>query len=234
MKLSHLMAAKFPQVESLGERRYQFLASAKLPEDVLGGENIPKRRDVFLVAAAVHWLLMGVQPARDSGEDMPFEWDPSIDADGKFASLHRWLERCLSLDPNDRFADAQLALDAFNSATADRPNSAEVIRGLERFRETYRSQRQLFSAFPEIKMLKESDRVDIWKSEDAEGLPVLVKLWKRAAWGDQTREGPRILDFLSNAHEMQLSPLMDVQRSKVHTGSATLWPSSSAGLTAAY
>ncbi|RRY15891.1 hypothetical protein EGJ57_23420 [Brucella anthropi] len=207
VKLSHLMAAKFPQVESLGESRYQFLASAKLPEDLLGGENIPKRRDVFLLAAAVHWLLMGVQPARDSGEDMPFEWDPSIDAEGRFASLHPWLERCLSLDPKDRFVDANAALDAFNSATTDRPNAGEVIRGLERFRDTYRSQRQLFSAFPEIEILKESDRVDIWKSEDGEGLPVLVKLWKRAAWGDQTREGPRILDFLSNAHEMQLSPI---------------------------
>lgn len=207
VKLSHLMAAKFPQVESLGERRYQFLASAKLPEDLLGGENIPKRRDVFLLAASVHWLLLGVQPATDSGEDMPFEWNPSADAEGKYTSLHAWLERCLSLDPMDRFTDAQAALDAFNAATADRPNAGEVIRGLEGFRETYRSQRHLFSAYPDMGMLKESDRVDIWKSEDSEGIPVLVKLWKRAAWGDQTREGPRILDFLSRAHEMKLSPL---------------------------
>ncbi len=207
VKLSHLMAAKFPQVESLGERRYQFLASAKLPEDLLGGENIPKRRDVFLLAAAVHWLLLGSQPATDDGEDMPFEWNPSADIEGKFASLHAWLERCLSLNPMDRFPDAQAALDAFNAATADRPNAVEVIRGLERFRGTHRSQRQLISAFPDIEMLKESDRVDIWKSEDGEGLPVLVKLWKSAAWGDQKREGPRILDFLSRAHDMQLSPL---------------------------
>lgn len=205
VKLSHLMAARFPQVESLGERRYQFLASAVLPEDVLGGESSSKRRDVFLLAAAVHWLLLGVQPA-ESGEGMPFEWDPSADTEHKFTALHGWLEIGLSLNALDRFVDAQAALDAFNAATAGRPTASDVIQGLERFREPFRSQRQFFHAYPEIEMLRESDRVDIWKSE-SEGQRVLVKLWKRAAWGDQTREGPRILDFLTRAHDMALSPL---------------------------
>ncbi|MVS98872.1 AAA domain-containing protein [Devosia marina] len=207
VKLSHLMAAKFPQVESLGESRYQFLASATLPEDVLGGENIPKRRDVFLLAAAVHWLLFGVQPASAGDDSMPFEWSPSIDTDAKYEALHHWLDVGLSFDPQDRFPDAQAALEAFNAATADRPNAGEVIRGLERFRETFRSQRQFFQAYPEVEILKESDRVDIWKSIDADGNSLLVKLWKRAAWGDQTREGPRILDFLSKAQDMALSPI---------------------------
>jgi serine/threonine protein kinase len=209
VKLSHLMAAKFPQVESLGDSRYQFLASATLPEDILGGENIPKRRDVFLLAAAVHWLLFGVQPASsgNEGESMPFEWHPSVDEEAKYGALHSWLETGLSLDPKSRFPDAQAALEAFNAATADRPNDAEVIKGLERFRTAIRSQKHLFQAYSEIESLKESDRVDIWKSEDVSGSPVLVKLWKRAAWGDQTREGPRILDFLSKAQDMALSPV---------------------------
>jgi len=31
-------------------------------------------------------------------------------------------------------------------------------------------------------------------------------MWKRHAWGDQNRDGPRILDFLNRALELQLSP----------------------------
>lgn len=205
VKLSHLMAARFPQVESLGERRYQFLASAILPEDVLGGETSPKRKDVFLLAAAVHWLLLGVQPA-DSGEGMPFEWSPSADVEQKFALLHKWLETGLSLNPAERFVDAQAALDAFNTATAGRPTASDVLKGLERFREPFRSQRQFFQAYPEIEMLRESDRVDIWKSQ-RDDQTLLIKLWKRAAWGDQTREGPRILDFLTRARDAASSPL---------------------------
>ncbi|MBP7818062.1 MAG: NERD domain-containing protein [Phenylobacterium sp.] len=204
VKLSHLMAAQYAQVESLGKSRYQFLASAKLPEDVLGGENHPKRKDVFLLAAAVHWLLFGVQP-KSGGDDMPFEWDPKADADGRHSDLHAWLERGLSLAPQDRFRDATAALDAFNAATASRPSAREVIEGLERFRGTIRSQKQFFAAYPETASLREGDRLDVWRSE-REGQPVLVKLWKRAAWGDQTREGPRILDFLTRARDLALSP----------------------------
>ncbi len=204
VKLSHLMAAQYAQVESLGESRYQFLASAKLPEDVLGGESQPKRKDVFLLAAAVHWLLFGVQP-KSGGNDMPFEWDPKVDADGRYCDLHAWLEQGLSLDPPDRFRDATAALDAFNAATASRPSAREVIEGLERFRGNIRSQKQFFAAYPESVSLREGDRLDIWRSE-REGQPVLVKLWKRAAWGEQTREGPRILDFLTRARDLALSP----------------------------
>jgi serine/threonine protein kinase len=31
-------------------------------------------------------------------------------------------------------------------------------------------------------------------------------MWKRSAWGDQNREGPRILDFLNRALDLKLSP----------------------------
>ena len=36
VRISHLLAAKFPEVASLGKARYQFLSTATVPEDVLG------------------------------------------------------------------------------------------------------------------------------------------------------------------------------------------------------
>lgn len=206
VKLSHLMAAHYPQVETLGDRRYQFLSTTKLPEDVLGGENIPKRKDVFLTAAAVHWLLFGVQPKADPGDDMPVEWDPDVDNEAKYSDLHSWFERALALSPEDRFPDAISLLDAFNAATSNQPSASQVLAGLERFRTEIRSQRQFFSAYPEIESLKESDTLDIWKTHH-EGKPALVKLWKSAAWGEQSREGPRILDFLTRSRDVSLSPI---------------------------
>lgn len=204
VKLSHFMAAQYSQVQSLGQTRYQFLSSAKLPEDLLGGDIHPRRKDVFLLCVASHELIFGTLPKSD-GEDMPFEWAAAVDQEQAFQELYPWFESGLALNPMERFKDATAALDAFNEATASRPTAKEVIEGLELFRKPIKSQKQLFNTFPEVESLKESDRVDIWKSVK-DGKPVFVKMWKRASWGDQVREGPRILDFLIRAKDLSLSP----------------------------
>jgi len=38
VRISHLLAAKFPEVASLGKARYQFLSTVAVPEDVLGSD----------------------------------------------------------------------------------------------------------------------------------------------------------------------------------------------------
>lgn len=205
VRLSHLMAAQFADVKSLGATRFQFLSSAELPEDVLGaGEGPSTRKDVFLIGASVHWLVFGRPPAATQ-PGMPCEWSPSVDADGTFSHLHPWFAQCLAWDPEGRFRDAIQALDAFNEATSDQPGAKAILEGLERFRGPIRSQKQLFAAYPELENLQEGDRSDVWRSE-VKGIPVVVKMWKRAAWGDQAREGPRILDFLNRAQDLILSP----------------------------
>src|SRR3546814_11517200 len=62
VKLSHLMAASYPDMRSLGEARFQFLSTGRLPEDEFGDEGSPKRRDVFLTAVAMHRILLGTSP----------------------------------------------------------------------------------------------------------------------------------------------------------------------------
>lgn len=193
-KFSHLMAARFPEVKSLGQSRYQFLASVDVPEDHLGVDHGPKCRDVFLAGVAIHQLLFGTIP---SGS--PPEWNPDVDGSGTFRALYDWFAESLDLDPSHRYSDAERALQEFNRATAQRPSHEEVISGLERHRGSVRSVRQLVAAYPEDgELIVENDRIEIWRSQN-NGDPVVVKLWKQASWGDTRREGAAILAFLEKA-----------------------------------
>src|SRR3546814_6636879 len=65
VKLSHLMAASYPDMRSLGEARFQFLSTGRLPEDEFGDEGSPKRRDVFLTAVAMHRIQIGRASCRE-------------------------------------------------------------------------------------------------------------------------------------------------------------------------
>lgn len=198
IKFSHLLAARFPDVKSLGKERYQFLASVDVPDDVLGMDRGPKCRDVYLVGVAIHQLLFGANPKGN-----PPEWDAVIDTEMKFEPLHNWLAQALEVDANNRLPDALAALNAFNKATSARPTLEEVITGIERFRARIRSQRQLVSAYPMAgEPMLETDRLEIWRSGEADNA-VVVKLWKQAAWGDFKREGSAILAFLERAADMK-------------------------------
>lgn len=198
VRLSHLMAASYPDVRSLGNSRFQFLATGKLPEDLFEVASSPKRRDVFLAASAIHRMLFGRAPGAGSGFS---EWDSSADGDGEFLELHGWLEIALSADPESRYANAGEALIAFNAAVAVRPTPSEVLEGLERHRGAIKSQLDLFMAYPPKLLIRDDDSRAIWRTtkDDRE---LLVKVWKRAAWGDQEKEGARILDFLDRAAEV--------------------------------
>jgi serine/threonine protein kinase len=197
VRLSHLLAARFPEARSLGTTRYQFLASVGVPDDLLGVDNGPKCRDIYLVGVSIHQLLFGKMPAGD-----PPEWNSEIDVKREFERLHNWLATALDVDPTRRYRDAMVALSAFNLATTAHHSPAETLDRLEHYRQTYRSQRQLVSSYPATgSPILESDRLEIWKSTSPKG-DVVVKLWKKSAWGDTTKESTAILAFLERAANM--------------------------------
>lgn len=211
VRLSHLMAASLPEIRTLGERRYQFLSSCVLPEDAMGAPSTPSRRDVFLLGCVAHEILFGVPPASDASNEPP-NWHETIDADRLYPETYAWFERALSWDPAVRFESAAAMLAVFNSATSTTRTSHSVISGLEAFR-TMSSQRALLREFPEHQDIFDDPRIAIWKSADADEA-VIVKLWKREGWGDQTKELPRILAFLEAAREQILEPVLGFARVK--------------------
>lgn len=204
VRLSHLMAASYPEVSSLGERRYQFLASSKVPELVLGAMSDPKRQDVFLLGVVIHQLIFSKLP---SGEDesLPVEWSDSVDETGEFLELHGWFSKMLALEPLERFSDASEALREFNIAKDTQPSSAMLLQELERFSGEVGTHLQLMARYPATVVIKDDARSSIWKSESPDSVS-LVKVWKRSCWGDQTRELPRLLAFLSAVADLVATP----------------------------
>lgn len=198
-------------------------SSTSLPEDVLGEDKGPKRRDVFLLGVAIYLLLFGTKP-----DGNPPEWHADIDRDSEYVQLHDWFAEALEMDPSQRFPDAVKAHEAFLRATATRPTPDEVISGLEQFRGEIRSQRQLASAFPmEGDPIKESDRVDVWRSK-LDSREVVVKLWKQAAWGDTRREGATILSFLNRAADQKADRPLGLSCERQKRGRKAVTTSSSA------
>lgn len=204
-KFSHLMAASYPQVKTLGQTRYQFLSSGSSPEEILGVPVIALRKDIYSLACAAHMLLFGSAP-----EGEPAEWNPAVDADGNHSHLHPWFSRSLDLDATERFAHAAEMLEAFNAALASLPDRQSTVEGLEHFRQ-FKSQLQLARSFPVDEMLAEDDRVDIWRS-NVDGHSVVVKLWKASGIGDLAAEASRILSFLQQAKELVEAPIPGTAR----------------------
>lgn len=198
VKLSHLMAARYPQALSLGDCRYQFLSSVNSPDEELDQQATGEQRDVFHLGCLIHHILFGVPPAGS-----PPDWDVSVDSQGSFLFLHHVLANAISWDCAVRYKSAIEFLDAFNEAVDPPGAGAEVIKRLESFK-SISSQMKFFMHYPLHEEIKDNDFATVWRSESVDG-PLLVKLWKRAAWVDGSTDQPRILDFLERARHFSIT-----------------------------
>lgn len=84
-----------------------------------------------------------------------------------------------------------------------------------------KSQMQVIREYPDSGVLREDDRVVIWRSK-AEDEEYIVKLWKSTSWGDLTKEASRILAFLERADALVEAPLPGIVKFKrvIWTGDA--------------
>src|SRR3546814_17550312 len=91
----------------------------------------------------------------------------------------------------------------YTQARESRQTAAEGCEVRECHKSVIKSQYQLYSAYPpdDAGMLRDDETGMRWRCRRDDG-SVMVKVWKRAAWGDQQREGPRILDFLDRTSEL--------------------------------
>lgn len=190
-------------VESLGERRYAFLSSGKIPDEPDGSAAHPKSRDCFLAGIVAHLIVFDVALSA-STQGAPPKWDRAVDADDSFQTIHAWFEKALSWTSSARFADAGAMLDAFNAAANTALPSGQTLTRLERYR-VWKTQRQISTELPCERDISANDFSESWMSH-YEGAPVFVKMWKSSAWGGRQSELPRILDFVERADYLRISP----------------------------
>lgn len=203
IRLSHLVAAAYPELGSLGDRRYEFLGNATvLPESILGGAIDHLRKDVFLLGVVVHSILFGAAPIVRKVGDPP-TWDPASDHDHAFEHFYSWFEKTLDVASAQRFANAQEMLDAFNEAVSRSTGVAGAVERLQRYRR-WKSMLELSTTFPARQVMRETDRIIAWRSE-VQQTPCLVKAWRRACWGDECAEAPRLVRFCEAAEDLILA-----------------------------
>jgi hypothetical protein len=210
VRLSHLVAASYPELKSLGDRRYEFLADGiPLPEDMIGGALDHYRKDVFLLAVAVHTILFGEPPRpKDAGD--PPDWSIDIDSSDEFEALHSWFAKSLDHAADQRFANAQEMLDAFNEVTKAKGVDTGALERLQRFRK-WKSMLDLNRMFPVSEVLQETDRVVAWRSEIG-GTSCLVKTWRRSSWGDERVEATRLARFCEAAQDLIITEVPGIVR----------------------
>ena len=200
VRISHLLAAHYPAVHTLGQERFTFLANdTVLPEALLGTTTTLFQKDVFLLGVSAHEILLGSAPRRNSEDDAP-HWDEAADTAGIFRPLHGWLDKALSVDPAHRFADGQMMLDAFNEATQSKSTSSVAYERLARFRR-WKSLPSLFREYPEAEVFRDDALSTTYRSDKGE-TSYLVKYWSASHLGDVRSEAARLLAFLERAEDL--------------------------------
>ncbi|CAO3456053.1 hypothetical protein [Azospirillum argentinense] len=200
VRFSHLFAARIPEGRTVAEERYSTLAKPVVyPEDFIDQPNNLLAKDVFLLACVAHLLLLGTPPKAEPGE--PAMWDPALDANGEFTSLHPWLAKGLEMDVGARFPDAAAMLDAFNIATKPIQADADTLERLYRFR-THKNLRAFMRAYPQDDdAVVETDRVTVYPSSK-DGHPLMIKQWGNINWRDERSDGARLLAFCERVRDL--------------------------------
>lgn len=114
---SNFVTASYPdpdQKTMVSIRTILQAGQAKMPEDLFSDEDGTQfTRDVYLTAAAAHFIAFRTWPNRDS--DNLYVWHEP-DADPFGGKLNDWFSKCLDLEASQRFQNMEEALDALNNA----------------------------------------------------------------------------------------------------------------------
>lgn len=114
---SNFVTASYPdpdQKTMVSVRPILQAGQVDMPEDLFSDKDGTQfTRDVYLTAAAAHFIAFDTWPARDS--DNLYVWgEPDIDPFG--GKLNDWFSKCLHLEASQRFQNMEEALDDLNAA----------------------------------------------------------------------------------------------------------------------
>ncbi|ALG67241.1 AAA domain-containing protein [Beggiatoa leptomitoformis] len=165
--ISGFITAYFREVKTIAVLRDVVKAGlTKLPEDELGDDSDPFRRDVFLLGVTSYYIAYNKYPLQDTELH---QWQ-AIDNDSFEGKLNHWFETCLNWTAQERFKNARDMLDAFNQVKFN-DNKNIDLRNFE----VFRTDNIPMVIYPCVDNIKQG-RCHIYQSKYIQD-NVIVKIW---------------------------------------------------------
>lgn len=198
-----------PDLKTVGTLRERVqVEQERLPEDAgPNAQATPYRRDVFMLGAVAHMILLGVRPPKSDGI---YHWQAPAD-DPFGGCLNDFFGLALNPDPAARFKNARVMLEAFNAATETDNHSLIDLAAFDAFKaqtkerdydETERLSENEDHSFFVSGTGAEAKVVKVWYGVEPDlrrpdlSLRLLSFLGRaRTLKGCELRGVPRILDF---------------------------------------
>ncbi|MDA7517535.1 AAA domain-containing protein [Akkermansiaceae bacterium] len=202
--LSGFATSSFPEQTTVSQIRETIRAGKeRIPEDVLETRSDNYRKDVFLLGSVVHQILFGKRPPSPDGF-------PSWEApdSSKFQRFWGWFERCLEMDPENRFPDAKAAFEEFQRCDALEKRPSVTADDFEEF-----SKNRLPLPGDGDETLREDDHGLVFKTTDQDYGICLVKVWANARFNPaDPDESSHLLEFFKRIQKLQTKDLQSQQK----------------------
>lgn len=199
LRLSGLVAAYFPQMETLSSLQEQLSAvQTKLPEDFFGDKTAtPFHRDVFMLGCVVHLILFGTSPETDDG--LP-KWKMP-EGEDELQPLEEWFGRALNWETNKRWANASEMLDALNDITFQAIEPTVPLSAFDYFQSRTR-----VKDYEELDEPIERGGAELVRAE-LDGVECQLKVWYGVKPdSEKPQRNQALLRFLEKAKAIQVSP----------------------------
>jgi serine/threonine protein kinase len=193
--ISGFATAHVPEEKTVSQIRTSVKANSSiLPEDLMGITSNHFRKDVFLLAVAIHQILFGEKPQLD---DRVSHWVNRESTEG--VSLNSWFESALDWEPANRFKDAGAALKAFNESIEIEPQKVVSQKHFEEFQR----ERMIFPDPGKDTFLTKTQQLLHFKTPTDEGHRQ-IKLWTSARYQEGNEEqNLHLLQFLERCLAIQ-------------------------------
>lgn len=197
-----------PELKTVGTLRERIqVGQARLPEDAKAtAQETPYRRDVFMLGAVVHEILLGVRAAKSDGIH---QWQIPVE-DPFGGALNDFFAQSMNADPGQRFENAREMLEAFNAATDATGGKTDGLIDLATFDAFKASSKE--RDYDETEHLSEDEGHSFFVSGTGAEAK-LVKVWYGAE-PDLRRpdQSLRLLSFLERARTLKGCELRGVPR----------------------
>lgn len=202
--ISGFATAHVPEEQTISQIRTSVKANTSiLPEDLMECNSDHFRKDIFLLAVAVHQIIFGAKPPLD--DRVPHWVEPELP---ETASLNMWFKTALDWEPGNRFKNALVALKEFNQSIEVEPQKEVSHKNFEEFQRD----RMVFPDTSKDAIITQNQQLFHYRTPSDHG-DTQVKLWMSARYTEGNEEQNfHLLQFLERCLAIQKHAFPGLQK----------------------